>query len=307
MLDFWGQEIKRFYQLETLANATEWLLRTSDRFILPSIQEILGPSPVKALSFELFQEGKFQLIFRLRASNAKRKQGSFAFVVAKKHDDISVIAQREHQNLRLLHERAPSSVVQPYRGGTIFLPDRHKRADHGREVYAYLTHWLEGYYELGVTRELQFFVNVAKPHTFSIAQTEALKASMVEIIARTYKPAKRNGMDMPQIASGDFVVNGSGRGVPRLKLIACRHMLEHVTPAKLIDRILGAAWDWGSREFRIAPEDPTLLFEALSRARGEEEARAWMAQYCAAVAAGRLREQEGFPLEELRSFGTVAV
>ena len=302
LFDYWGREIKRFYQLETLSSATEWMLRKNkDRFLIRSIQDVLGPAPVVSLSFELFQEGKYQLIFRLRAANAKRKEASFAFVVAKAHGDYSETASKEHGNLCALHERMPLFVVKPFRGGLIFLPDRRQRADHGREVYAYLTQWLGGFHELGVARNLQFFINTPKPHLFSAAQTEALKARMAEIIVRSYDPGKQTCMDMPQIASGDFVVTKPAQGTPKLKLIACRRMLQHVSPAKLIHRIAEAHWDWGGLEVRLAPADPDAFFASLANARGAEEARAWFTQYIAAVRRGTYPPQETLPIDEIEA------
>src|SRR5690606_35872386 len=102
-----------------------------------------------------------------------------------------------------------------------------------RFIYVYLTQWLQGYHELGVQRDLQFYVNVERPLAFTIAQTEILKRRMVEIIARTYSDETHDCMEMPQIASGDFVVTKPSRGEPRVKLIACRRLLRNMTPAKL--------------------------------------------------------------------------
>ncbi|MCX5758804.1 MAG: hypothetical protein NTU83_09935, partial [Candidatus Hydrogenedentes bacterium] len=269
-------------------------------FIVPAIQEVMGPSPVASLVFELFQEGKYQLIFRLQAFNAKRKRFVFGFVAAKHEGAYSEVARGEHANLCILHERAPNWVVRPFHGGTIFLPDRHQRKEHGREVFVYLTQWLTGYHELGVNRDLQFFINVAKPHTFTIAQTEELKARMVEIVARTYNAAKGDCMDMPQVASGDFVVTPPAPGPPKLKLIACRRIVRHVTPVKFIHRIVSTTWNWGGKAFRIAPTELSMLLTALTRARGEEEALAWMGQYRAALENGKLPLTEPWTLEDWR-------
>jgi len=297
LFDFWGHELARYYKLETLASATEYLLQRKERFVVPSVQEVLGPAPVVSLAFELFQEGRHQLIFRLRAGNARRKRGQFAFVVGKRPLKESKVAEAEHGHLRVLHQRAPDFVVRPYRGGLIYLPDRHGRAARGREVYAYLTQWLSGYHELGVGRNLQFIINEAPRHTFTIAQTEQIKGGIVEILARTYDPAKRACIEIPQVASGDFVVTRpSGRRTPRLKLIACRRMARNTTPAKLIHGLVDASWDWGGREFRLAPADPATLAGGLGRALGAEDARRWLRQYFDAVSQGRLPEQEGLPL-----------
>ena len=299
MYDFWGQEIKRFYKLETLARATEWMLQTHrDRFLLQGVQEALGDAPVISLAFELFQEGKFQLIFRVRAANAKRKMRQFAFVVAKGDDDMSAVAEMEHKNLKLLHGRAPNRVVKPFRGGWIYMPDRYRREEKGRQVYAYLTQWLSGYHELGVGQNLQFIINLERRHTFTVAQTEGLKGRMIEVIARTYSPAKRDCMGMPQVASGDFVVTRAGREIPKIKLIACRSLQRKVTPARLIDHVAAASWDWGDREFALMPADPAMLLEGLAAAVGMEEARGWLRQYVKSVSAGRLPERDTLPLDE---------
>ncbi len=302
MYDFWGAEIRRFYQLETLVNAVGKYVHERDTFILPSVHEVLGPAPLTSLTFELFQEGQFQLIFRLRAINVHRNVATFAFVVAKKEGDFSRVASNEHALLRVLHERCPEFVVRPYLGGAIFIPNR-REPNRPRPIYAYLTQWLNSYHELGVNRSLQFFINAKQPHVFTIAQTEELKAQMIEIIARTFDPQRRDSMELPQIASGDFVVTKPRRGTPRLKLIACRGLLRGLTPAKLLHQIVDVRWDWGGRQLRLLPNDPALVLEGLSRARGPQQARAWLKEYRKAIESGKFPEQKGLSISKLSSLG----
>ena len=73
MMDFWGQPMKRYYQLETLANATEASLQWKNSFVYRSVHEVLGAGDISSLQFELFQEGRYQLIFKLRAGSTKGK------------------------------------------------------------------------------------------------------------------------------------------------------------------------------------------------------------------------------------------
>lgn len=300
--DYWGNEIKRFYQLETLASATEYMVENRDQFIVPSVKTVLGPSPITSMHFELFQEGRHQLIFRLQAGNTRRKQGSFGFVVAKNAQEHAEVARQEHRILEELHRRAPQSVVRPFHGGKIFLPDRHGRDSHGREIYAYLTEWLNGYHELGVSRNLQFFLNTLKPHTLSLAQTELLKGQMVEILARTYDPQKRNAMAVPEIASGDFVVTHPVRGPLRIKLIACRRLVNVTAPARYLHQIVTASWEWGDSLVRICPDEPETLFDGLKRALGEETARLWISQYVSLVRRGAVKNPFPEFTEALRAF-----
>ena len=287
MYDFWGNEIKRFFQLETLQFATDRQLQHGDRFILPSLLDALGPGEITSLSFELFQEGRFQLIFRLKVHTSKDRTAQFAFVVAKNHEECSMIARNEHGNLLMMHERMPEHVVKPYRGGPIFLPDRQGRKE-GREIFAYITQWLTGYEELGVNKNLQFIENVKNRHVFSIAETEELKVQMVEIIARSYDPLTHSAMTMPEIASGDFVVYRAGRGHLKIKLIASRRIMLRASPVKLIDRMLDASWDWGGQRLRLAPLAPEDFLEGLTRALGKDTAKKWVAQYLGAVAAKKV-------------------
>jgi hypothetical protein len=113
---------------------------------------------------------------------------------------------------------------------------------------------------------------------------------MAEIVLRTCDPAHHNAMDIPEVASGDFVVK-KGRGQLSLKLIACRRLLTRTSPVRLLDKILAAQWPWGQQTFELAPEAPETLFAALERARGREEALQWAGQYVAAVGAGKIKKR----------------
>jgi hypothetical protein len=292
MLDFWGNELKRYYTLETLENATNAMLTQHDRFVASSVRDVAGGSPLVSLTFELFQEGAWQLIYRLRVVNGSRKEAVFAFVVAKNHQECTRVAEAEHANLRVLYARAPQFVVRPFGGGQILLPPGKQKPGERRPIYAYLTQWLGTYHELGVEKDLSFYINVMKPHRLTKVQTEELKSRIVETVLRSYDPAKRECMEMPQIASGDFVVTKPNQGPLKIKLIACRRMLHGVSPSKLIHTIVSTKWDWAEKEFRIVPEVPEAFFEALVRARGMEDARSYLKSYRQKVLDGAYPEQQ---------------
>lgn len=299
MYDYWGNEIPRFYQLDTLASAVEYHFATRDQFIMPTITEGIGTAPLSNLKLHLFQEGRFQLIFKLSASNTDGRKGAWAFVAAKNHLECSDVARAEHRMLHILHERAPEDIVRPFHSGVLYLPDRHGRKEHGREVFAYMTQWLEGYEELGIHKNLQLMVNVAPHHLFTVAQTEFLKGEMVRIVARTYNAQDQTCMALPEIASGDFVVRVGTRGKLSIRLIACRSMQQRTKPARLIDQMLDAGWDWGGRKYRFIPEEPETFLNALIAARGEQEARAWIIAYVDAVKARRYPRRRPAFLEGL--------
>lgn len=286
-LDYWGVELKRYYQLETLASATEHRLVKADRFIAPSVSSILGDAPLTSLSFHLEYEREHALTFRFRAGNAKRKSAVFAYVAAKNDGGYAEFTETEHRLLGVLYARAAKHVVRPFLGGTVYLPGRTGRP--GREIFGYCTQWLMGHAPLGVTNSLQFFVNADRPHLLSIAQTEALKGQIIEIMAATYDARAGDAMALPHVTGGDFAVRHDGKGTPRIKLVACRKMQGKLTPARYVNDIIRAEWPWGGQTLRLAPEDPAGLLEALQRARGKEEGRAWAVQFLDAWKAGSLR------------------
>lgn len=304
MYDYWGAELKRHYKLETLASATEHHIETRDRFILSSVESVLGPVPISRLYFELFQEGRYQLIFQMRAENIRRNHAEFGLVVAKNHEESSKVANAEYNNLRRLQPRAPQWVVKPYSAGSIFLPDRHGRKEHGREIFAYVTQWLKGYDELGINDNLQFYTNVPKRHTFTKAETEMLKGQMVQIVTALYDPGREEGIALPEIASGDFVVQRASHGAHKLKLIACRRLQPHLSPPKLIHKMLTASWPWGGKRFCLAPEEPETFYDGLAKSAGKEQVREWLRKFLAGARAGRYAGVAPEYLETLREIVT---
>jgi hypothetical protein len=302
LYDFWGNRIPRFYSMQSLVRATEGVLHGNDRFLLPSAQQVIGPSPLTSMTFELFQEGKFQLIFLLRAVNDKRKVATFAFVAAKRPGEFSKVAAEEFDNLVILHGRDPEHVVRPYRGSKLVIFDRNL-GDESKQIFAYLTQWLADYHEMGVSKNLQFYVNIKTPVTFTAAQTEDIKGQIIEVIARSYDAEAGLAMEMPQIASGDFVVTLPSSGRPRIKLIACRRLLRNMTPTRVLHRILDAHWDWGGRDFRLAPEKAETILEGLERALGKETAMTWLTDYRKRLEAGTFREVPPLTLEALKELG----
>jgi len=122
---------------------------------------------------------------------------------------------------------------------------------------------------------------------------------MLEIIASTHDERTRTAMVLPQIASGDFVVNREGP--LKLRLIACRKIQTKVSREKLLSQVLTESWDWDGRTFKLAPEDPSTVLEALTRVWGGPEAKACILRYLASVAAKRLPGKRPGYLADLRA------
>ncbi len=273
--DYWGNELKRFYQFDTLVNSFNNYLCGKDKFTIPSIQKVLGNTQITSLKIHLFQEGKYQFIFQLKAENQKLKKTHFALVIAKDGDEFSKVAKSEHQYLIILNKKCPEYVVKPFLGDYLFFPDRHNRKEFHRKIYAYLTQWLNGFDELGINKNLQFFTNVPNPHTFSIEETNQIKVKIIETIISLYDEKKRTSIALPEIASGDFVIKRSPSGQHRIKLIACRRLIKPISPPELIAKILTTSWNWGNKKFNLIPDDPLDFLSAFYNILGKEKSLLW--------------------------------
>ncbi len=302
-MDSFDRESNRSFKLETLASATDKLLKEDDRIILPTVHKVLGPARIVSLNFTFFEELDYQLIFKLQATNAKRKRALFAFRVAKNAKDFTKLTESEFAVLEKLHQNAPEMVVRPFRGGGIYLPDRYRRQSRGREVFAYLTQWMGGFYELGVARDLQFQVNSRPPHKLGKNQTKALRQQMVEMIAKTYDPKKRTCMEMPRIHCGDLAVTKPQKGRCKLKLSASRKLIEKVSPARMIHLIVSTKWECGKRTLFLCPSDPGSLVEGLVKAVGKKTATQWLSFYKSAVTKGSIPEKKLFSIEVMEELG----
>ncbi|MGC8846036.1 MAG: hypothetical protein ACP5QY_09320 [Candidatus Hydrogenedens sp.] len=275
LFDYWGNELKRFYQFDTLVNSFNNYLCGKDKFILPSIQKVLGNASITSLKIHLFQEGKYQFIFHLKAENQKFKQAHFALVVAKDGEEFSKVAKSEHQHLLILNKKCPALVVKPFSGDYLFFPDRHNRKEFHRKIYAYLTQWLNEFDELGINKNLQFFTNVSNPHTFSIEETNWIKTKIIETIIHLYDEKKKTSIALPEIASGDFVIKRSPSGQHRIKLIACRKIIKPISPHELISKIMTTSWRWGTNKFSLMPDEPLDFLNAFCNILGEEKSLIW--------------------------------
>ena len=297
-----GRDAKRFYKPETLAAATELLLERRNQFLLPSVQAVLGPLPVSTLDLELCIETETRLVFRLRAANVKRRRASFALIAAK-HPDFGKALAAEHATLKRMHGRAPKLLLKPYGGGAVHLPDRHRRASHGRDVFVYLAQWPSGFNELGVGPKGCFFVGGTPIQPLTAAQTEDLKARMIALVVSTFDRGRRDCIGLPDVTQGDLLATRPQRGALRLKLLACRGVIKRATPAKLIHGMLDASFTHRGMAVSFAPEDAARVFEGLSQAVGADGACEWLGLYRKAVASGALREQAVLSLDTLAAMG----
>ena len=299
MHDERGHAFKRAFQLETLASAVERRIRTSDRFITPSIQSVLGPGDLSSLSFELLHEDRRRLIFDFRAINTRSKRGRFALVVAKNPVAFSDMLEAEHRNLQLLSARAPDTMLRVYRGGKLFLPDRHRRADMGRELYAFVAQSPANSYPLGVGRNGQFLTSKPKRHTFTRKATEQLKGLIIEGVLGSYDSEKCECIAISDMNAEDIFVQTTRHGKLRIRIVSCPKILSRINPARIIKLILGTTWKSGDSSVSLAPAEPRQLFEQFAAVFGREMAAECFTSFLQGTKVQRRRGASGAYLEAL--------
>lgn len=266
---------KRFYKLETLRNAIEKGLAERDRFLYAGIQSQLGDVPLGAVSFDLIYEDAARLTYRVQASNRARKRVALRLVAAKNHEEHSAHILEEYETLKVLHERAPDSVPAPCAHGVIFLPDRHKRREVNREVFAYIARDVAGAAPLYVASGTQLAPHDLKPRRFSVRESEALKAALVRMIAGMYDENTTTGFDPAVLYPECLTAAKDTTGAPVLFLVQGRRMRRRFRPHTLIHNLLFSVLKSDVHVFPLAPARPEEFLDGLCAAVGADRACAW--------------------------------
>ncbi|MFZ7127792.1 MAG: hypothetical protein ACOWWM_16660 [Desulfobacterales bacterium] len=267
MHDYWGKRLSRPIAPEALRSALVRYFRDPENRLWESMSQMAGGQPVRisgirSVKASHFQEGDFQHIFQVRVNGASTGRRCLAMVVAKNEGLVSGTAADEFRNLKRLHHRQGRYVVRPLAGGTMSLePDA---AGQTQTVFIYFTEWLHGFHELGVDRQLNFFINEKPFHYFDRRVSDILRAQVLKILFSCYDAGSRKAMAPPKIGAGDFVITRPRPGRPYdLKLIACRKIFSGVTPGQCLRLYLGYHGTWGGRIFHLLPRDHRLLHRAI--------------------------------------------
>ncbi len=294
---------KQFYKLETLASATERLVRGSDRVITASARTVLGPTDLTSLVFELIGERPHAFVFRLRAGNARRSHHTFNYLTAKSDGKHSEALAAEFERLKGFAGRAPKHFPRMFRAGTVFLPDRICGRGQGREIAIYLTQGQGALEALDGNGRGQFILTGAEGRrALSLRDTEALKAILIEALAATYDPETREMMAPPDLASGEILARRDPRGGLKLRIGGCHALLQGLAPGRFIESLVLSYSRLDGGKFPFAPEDPAALCRAVAKAHGKDNARRWVDAYINQVDRGRLKCHGEAYLEGLREY-----
>ncbi len=308
MVDFWGQPFRRWLQDTDLRAAIGRLLDVNGPFY-ESLSMLAGravpPSEVAAVDVALFQEGAFQYVFRVRASLRGKKRFQLGLLVAKNDEGATRTAREEYRNLVHLHDRFPAWCVHPLMSAHLRIPVR--GGSKPARVFGYFSQWLAGHHELGVQENLNFYINEEPFYAFDRAESDRIKAWILEHLFSAYDPKSRSAPAPPQIGSGDFVIARPRRNRPLdLRLIACRRIVHDITPYGCLKLYLGYHGPWGEKTFHFLPRDPKRLASAIHaglvmrNGLTEKAVMAGLIQYEALLSARSRFQPEWSPLAKIR-------
>lgn len=272
---------KRFYKIETLRSAVEKALAERDRFFYAGIQALLGTAPLSSLVCDLVYEDATRLVFLLTAANRARKRGTLRYVVAKNHQECSVRLLREYESLTVLHRHAPEHVIEPWRHGVIFLPDRHRRRDINREIFGYLTKDVPGIAPLYVASQTQFAPHDPQPRRFSEKDSEQLKMAVTAMVAALYDERTGVGVDPVALYPECLGARVTDKNAPTLLLLQCRQLRKRMRTRTLIHNLLFGVLRTGAVVMPLAPARPDHFLEALSGAVTPTVAQEWCLSFLA--------------------------
>ena len=267
---------KRFFKLETLTNAFEKALKEKDRFIHAGLKAVSDDISLSSLSCDLAYEDSLRYLFLLTIVNKARKKISARFVVAKNHEECSAALEKECLSLEELHPRNPGHVISPARRGVLYLPDRHKRKDVSRELFAYYYRSPVNLAPLYVASPRQLAPHGTRPLCFSLKETDRIKQDIIGIIASCYDEHSQSGLDPRDLYPECFSVQGpAGKGTPVVMLTQCPRVQKKLRSGQLIQRLLYGTFKSSRHVFPLAPERPEGFFEALTRVLPPGMAETW--------------------------------
>jgi len=247
--NFWGEPFRWAFTPGAVKQCLERTVRHQRSPVLASVCEAVSDAGrVRAVHFDHFQEGDFQLVFRTRVTVSGRGPLFLSTILSKDAGKASRIGRDEHAILEELSRRAPRDVVRTYRGANVRMAWRNGMRSH----YLYCGQWLRDYHELGVNRKMNFYINEQPFHHFDRHQTIGMKKEILKICMGLYDEKSKSAIEPPLIGAGDVVVTRPQRGKPlRMKLIASRRLIDGLTRETALAMYRDYRGEWGGKVFKF--------------------------------------------------------
>ncbi len=286
---------KGFFREETLEKATELLLVERDPLIQPAARRLLGETPIGALHFDLVWENANRFLYTVEASNRLGGRATLGWMVARNHQEFGAVLRAGYEGLCQLNKVAPALASEPLGAAFVYLPDRYRRPEMGRELPVYLFRWpAREAAPLCVANPDQLSLAAApRPRLMGRVETERIRFGLTELIVRGFRADKSVGLNLPALSPDDFLGWRSEGGVASVNLVFCRAREVHSSPGRYLQRLLSMTWPAPGGAFGVVPEDPARFFAAVCAAAGDDTARMWVAECCGLFAGRAARAEKG--------------
>lgn len=266
---------KQFYKLETLHNACEKLLREQDRFFWTTLTSLAGgTSPLRSLQCDLLYEDTTRFVYDLALPSSSRKTPLIRLAVAKNHEECSIALEKEYNALIWVGKHIPDHAPTLHAYGHIYLPDRYRRREINREVFAYFYTIPYKLAPLYVASTTQLGPHGEKAFRYSNRDTEALKKRIITLLANCYDMGGSKGVLAEDLYPECFSVRAQTPVQPAsLLLRQCPRMRTRLGPKQFMNALLLGYLRSGKTYMALAPINPADFHAALVDAVGAENAK----------------------------------
>lgn len=283
------QQHQRFYKAETFENALAKLVAGRDPLIAPALQALTQNADTSALNFVLQFESANALVFEAAATTKARKPALFRLIAAKDAEERSVAVRRTWKALKFAHERCPEQVARPLSEAKVFLPDRHRRVEKGREIFCCVTSLSPHSRPLCIARGGRLAEMADAPRLLSAAEEARSILELVRLAACLYDPKDQTGIILPDLSANQIEVVRKGKFV-RLLLTLPDGLRTRLTVPRFIHELVTWTAAGAGTTARIRPQELEDFYDALVTGVGPETANDWLARYRRSVMQRKLPE-----------------
>lgn len=272
------EQHQRYYKAETLESAFAKLLATNDTLIAPALKTLSADADTANITLQLHYEFAHALIFHGSAGGKGKKPAEFRLIVAKDAEDRSLAVRRTWKALTHAYSRAPKNALRPLAETKIFLPDRHRRVEKGREIYCCVTAVAPQAHPLCVARGGRLAELLHTPKLLSVADEAQVCRRLIQLAAQLYDAKAQTGVILPDLASNQIEAIRKGRNI-RLLVALPEGLRTRLTVPRFIHELVTWNAAGAGTTARIRPPELEDFHAALVAGVGPETAADWLSRY----------------------------
>lgn len=269
---------QRYYKSETFQNALAKVVNAGDFLIAPAVEALAPGAEIASIKFDLLREYEHALIFAGLVTLRGKKNLPIRLLAAKDDDKHTATLRHTARALAHAHERAPQHTLRLLSSGNLYLPDRHRRIEKGREILCCVTSFLPDSFPLCVARGGRLAVVLRAPELLGIAEEENARIGLIELAARLYDAKNQTGILLPDLARDQIEILRK-RKTPQVVVSLPDGLRTRLTVPRFIHELASWTASGAGSTLRVRPNDLDDFIAALSAGAGEAVAHDWLSRY----------------------------